>query len=273
MDKLVDHFLGKSNLGIKAKTEAIQSGLFIIVHSHLTTYDYPKLSKKRRISWIIGIILLFIIIYYAWISLPIVTGYSAKLMCTCHYVSGRDKEGIDSSDLGEIPFNLASTTIHPGDSSVTASVLGLANQKTIYRLGLGCTLINNYSEEQIRSQKYNLPPTDAKPDSIAWYNRNQIFDRAPDSVVNLGKLQAALDRIFTEPYADKKQRTRAAIILHNDKIIAERYAPGFDTTSIFYGWSMAKSVTSALIGILVSKGRLDIDEPAPVPEWLKQLSL
>ncbi len=32
-------------------------------------------------------------------------------------------------------------------------------------------------------------------------------------------------------------------------------------------YSMAKSVTSAMIGILVRDGRLDIDEPAAVPEW------
>lgn len=36
---------------------------------------------------------------------------------------------------------------------------------------------------------------------------------------------------------------------------------------MFLGWSMAKSITSALIGILVKEGRVNIKQPAPVAEW------
>ena len=49
--------------------------------------------------------------------------------------------------------------------------------------------------------------------------------------------------------------------------LAERYAPGYSAQSRFAGWSMSKSVTSALIGVLVSQGRLALGSPAPVPEW------
>jgi CubicO group peptidase (beta-lactamase class C family) len=224
-------------------------------------------KKRRRILSIIGLILLLIIVYYAWISLPIISGYSAKLMCTCAYVSGRDKEDIDSTDLGEIPFNLAPTTLHAEDSSVTASVLGLARQKAIYRSGLGCTLVNEHSEKEIRGQKFNLPQPGVSADTVAWPMGNRIFDATRDSTINFEKLRAAVDKVFTEPYPEKKQRTRAVVVVYDGRVVAEKYAAGFDSSSIFYGWSMAKSFTSALIGILVKQGKLDIDKPAPVPEW------
>ena len=50
-------------------------------------------------------------------------------------------------------------------------------------------------------------------------------------------------------------------------MLAERYAPGYSAQSRFIGWSMSKSVMSALVGILVSQGRLTLEAPAPVPEW------
>ena len=33
------------------------------------------------------------------------------------------------------------------------------------------------------------------------------------------------------------------------------------------GWSMAKSVTDAVMGVMVQKGMIDIRRTAPVPEW------
>ena len=61
--------------------------------------------------------------------------------------------------------------------------------------------------------------------------------------------------------------TLAELVLHRGEIVHEEYAPtaGPDTTLI--SWSTAKSVTQALVGIAVRDGLLDLDAPAPVPEW------
>jgi CubicO group peptidase (beta-lactamase class C family) len=57
------------------------------------------------------------------------------------------------------------------------------------------------------------------------------------------------------------------LVLRDGQVIAERYAPGFGPDSKLISWSMAKSITSVLIGILVADGRLVLDDPAPVPAW------
>jgi CubicO group peptidase (beta-lactamase class C family) len=51
------------------------------------------------------------------------------------------------------------------------------------------------------------------------------------------------------------------------KPIAERYAPGYDRQTRFISWSMAKSITGVLIGMLVSDGRLRLDDSVPIPLW------
>ena len=61
--------------------------------------------------------------------------------------------------------------------------------------------------------------------------------------------------------------TRALLVLRDGKVIYERYGPGFNADSKLISWSMAKSITAALIGFLVADGRLALDAPAPVAAW------
>lgn len=76
--------------------------------------------------------------------------------------------------------------------------------------------------------------------------------------------ETALDRLF----GDKAMgETRAIVVLQGGKPVIERYAPGYGPDNRFISWSMAKSVTSTLLGQLVAAGKLDLDAPAPVPAW------
>ena len=61
--------------------------------------------------------------------------------------------------------------------------------------------------------------------------------------------------------------TRAVLVLKDGKIAAERYGDGYDADTRFISWSMAKTITSVLVGMLIADGRLSLDEPAPVKEW------
>lgn len=225
---------------------------------------------KRFILRLLLIVILIALgwgIRYAWVSFPIISGYNAKQMCTCVFVLGREAKDIDTSDLGELPLSIATNKVNYKDSSVTSSVWGTASKKAIYRRGIGCTLINDMSEKQLRSQSFVIPVASVQnTDSIAWPNGDKVVDTLPYAITK-NKLQAAVDGAFKEPYPGKKQRTRAVIILYNGQLVAEKYAPGFTKDTKMYGWSMAKSITAALIGTLVQQGKLNINKTAPVTEW------
>jgi CubicO group peptidase (beta-lactamase class C family) len=69
-------------------------------------------------------------------------------------------------------------------------------------------------------------------------------------------LERALDDAFAEVEADTLRQTRAVAVVYEGQLIAERYAPGFGPDMPLLGWSMSKSVTNALVGVLVHQGRL-----------------
>lgn len=78
------------------------------------------------------------------------------------------------------------------------------------------------------------------------------------------RLARAVDALFAD---DDAGETRALVVYSAGRIVAERYAPGYDRSSRLLGWSMGKSVTGILIGLLVADGRLRLDESVPVPTW------
>lgn len=79
-------------------------------------------------------------------------------------------------------------------------------------------------------------------------------------------------RALTDPFFDPEQEpatgeTRALLILRDGKIVAERYAPGYGPNTRMLGWSVSKTITALLVGIMVGDGRLALDDPAPVAAW------
>lgn len=216
----------------------------------------------KRIFLFVLVIALGYGIYYCWFSFPIISGYSAKNACSCAFIQGRTKESINKEELGSFPLSLGSIEINYKDSSVTGTVLGMARRKAIYRGGLGCTLVNDVSEDVLRSQRFTGPVINKVSDTI-W----NASGNADSLSINKTKLDEAISLLFQEQYNNKPLLTKAVLVVYKNKIIAEKYGAGYDQNSMFLGWSMAKSVTAALVGILSKQGKLSPEQPAPVDIW------
>jgi CubicO group peptidase (beta-lactamase class C family) len=67
--------------------------------------------------------------------------------------------------------------------------------------------------------------------------------------------------------AQSQYNTRAIVVAYDGKIIGERYARGWTKDTPQIGWSEGKSLTAALVGILVRQRQVSVDEFAPVKEW------
>jgi CubicO group peptidase (beta-lactamase class C family) len=91
-----------------------------------------------------------------------------------------------------------------------------------------------------------------------------VYRVASDAVVGEAALRAAIDPLFED---GDMGETRALLVMRDGEIVAERYAPGFGPDTKLLAWSMAKSVTAVLVGLMVADGRLALDAPVPVAAW------
>jgi CubicO group peptidase (beta-lactamase class C family) len=224
---------------------------------------------RKRILLRLGILFLVLFFAFMWLVnsvFPAISGYAAKNMCSAIYLQHRNPEDVIREDLSDFPKSMARFRFDQEDSSVTASVWNVAQRKAIYRPGLGATLVNEFPETEIRKQVFMLPQKPAlDTDTIPWPAGDHIADTMP---ANIDKAQ--LDRGINIAYQDNPENplfTRAVLVVYRGQIIGERYGKGFDRQTVNLGWSMSKSLTSAMISILVKEGKLQVDAPAPIPEW------
>jgi CubicO group peptidase (beta-lactamase class C family) len=82
--------------------------------------------------------------------------------------------------------------------------------------------------------------------------------------VDREKLAKAVDALFSREGIGE---TRAVLVLHAGDVAAERYGEGYGPTTRFVGWSMSKTVTGVLMGMMVADGRLRLDDSPPIPNW------
>jgi CubicO group peptidase (beta-lactamase class C family) len=68
-------------------------------------------------------------------------------------------------------------------------------------------------------------------------------------------------------FASPAGMTAAVVVTWRGRIIAERYAGGISARTRLESWSMGKSVTAALMGVLIHQGVYDLWQSAPIPEW------
>src|SRR5437667_10696347 len=81
--------------------------------------------------------------------------------------------------------------------------------------------------------------------------------------IDQGKLKAALDAAF-EPAASM---TAAFVATWKGRLIGERYGEGINAKTPLESWSMGKSLTASLMGVLIKQAAYDLSQPAPIPAW------
>ena len=118
------------------------------------------------------------------------------------------------------------------------------------------------SLEPLPTELAPLPPHPAGRSwpTLAWATGPQLSGD-PD------RLEDLIEAVFrVNPNTDLGE-SLALVVVQGGRIVAERYGPATTARTPLTSWSIAKSITHLAIGLAVGDGLIDIDAPAPVPEW------
>ena len=179
------------------------------------------------------------------------TGYAAHNACAVTHVAGRTNPEADLPSNPLVPVLNTSVT----EAGAQTTVLSLlARQSAWFTPGFGCT---------VAGQAATLPPatpvsSDANPYATAAVPTHSAA------------VQAALDEAFGADLDEAGRTalgTRGIVVLKDGELVAEQYAAGFDAATPQLGWSMTKSLTNLLVGRLVAKGEVSLDDDHLRPEW------
>lgn len=208
----------------------------------------------------------FIIAVAAYLNYPkldLISGFAAKSVASNHFADGRSLQMIEEGDNDIALVDLAANSIDEKTRSATATVFGLKARKAVWRDGLGSVLVDaGYDPDTVPEvPKRALAPTNLPFPYGDLPQKDTLF-----SNIDYKKLKDAVADAFDKG-TEKQKRTRSLLVVYKDQIVAEKYATGFSHKSKILGWSMTKSITGTLFGILEYQKRIALDAPAPVPEW------
>ena len=216
---------------------------------------------KKSLKYIVLLVILGLIyvVYNQYPRLNIISGYSAKNMSSSVFVAGREADFTDATDNNFSPIRIAEDVVDKEEKVVVSSVYGFMKRKAMYREGLGSVLVTGDFDE---NQPFLVPKRSKIATNLPFPYGEAVQKDTLFSTIDYNALSEAVNGTF-----DSIKKTRAVLVIYKDQIIAEKYAEGFDKNSKILGWSMTKSITSTIYGILQKQGKLNINDKAPIDTW------
>jgi len=209
---------------------------------------------KTLFGWALCLPVLVVValIFALWASPPelirVGAGYTAKIVCSNVFLAGRDPAGVLATDVqapGHPLLKLMRVEVDRERGVVRAGLLGIIGRGlAVARPKVGCAVVPD--GRQYGATLGRVPPP--------------VPRDSPHAADESGAVPALQETIADDALAGRGMR--AIVVVQDGRVVAERYGGGFDATVPQLGWSMTKSVTAGLIGVLVKDGRLTLDQSA-----------
>ncbi len=191
----------------------------------------------------------------------------AKIMCSAVFITGLDPD-FAAENVGYF------TSPYGERAKVGKPVIDRVNKAVHITLPNGVTRTAKYLGDQgcvtlpVGKNSVNFAPVKLKsrlpdPSTQLWPMGDALPKDPPPSELDASKVKQAVDAAF-EPTAGM---TAAFVVTWRGRLIAERYGEGITAHTPLESWSMGKSLTATLMGILIKQGVYDLWQPAPIPEW------
>jgi CubicO group peptidase (beta-lactamase class C family) len=190
----------------------------------------------------------------------------AKIVCSAVFISGRDPEEARKNSayfLMTEPVRQKPLTVDVDRQAKRVRVTIEGNTRTAALYGDQGCVIHPVGEDGVHFTpvpvKTTLPDAATQP----WPMGDAPSKEGWPAGLDKAKVQAAVDLAFADP----EGLTAAMVVVHKGQVVGERYMAGITKDTQLESWSMGKSLTATLVGLVVKDGAFTLDDPAPVPDW------
>ena len=194
------------------------------------------------------------------------TAGTAKILCSALFVSNRDsadaRDHVTSYFLGPKVASVTKFEIDRNRKLVRLTVADRLTREAKLYGDQGC-VIHQPGRDSVFFTPVRVTTTLPDANTTPWPMGDVLPTTPLPAGIDTAKLRQAVDAAFASP----EGYTQAFVVVHDGRIVAERYAHGADKDTQLESWSMGKSIAGTWIGMLIHQGVLKLEEPAPVPEW------
>ena len=190
----------------------------------------------------------------------------AKVLCSAVFITGLDPaDAAENIGYFTSPYDQRAAVIDTVVDFETQSVrltLPSGVVRSAKRYGSQGCVAHSVGEESVHFRPSVITPNLPDPAATPWPMGDVLSDEPLPSAVDAAKVAEAV-----EVAMDPAGMTLGFVVTYDGRIIGESYGDGVDKHTPLESWSMGKSLTGTLMGVLVQQGVYDLWQPAPVPEW------
>ena len=193
-------------------------------------------------------------------------GY-AKVMCTAVFMTGLAPD-FAAENVGyftaphEVRTELSKPVIDRTNKAVHITLPNGITRTAKYLGSQGCVTLP-LGEDTVHFTPVVVKSKLPDADTMSWPMGDVLPNEPLPGEIDAAKLKAAVDAAF-EP---SEALTAAFVVTWKGHLIAERYGDGIGVRTPLEGWSMGKSITATLFGVLLDRGAYHLAQAAPIPEW------
>lgn len=191
---------------------------------------------------------------------------TAKILCSAVFVSNRDSAEalahVTPYFLGNKVDSITTFEIDRRRKLVRLTVANRITREAKQYGDQGC-IVHQPGRDTVFFRPVRVTSSLPNAATTPWPMGDVLPTTPPPSTIDTAKIRAAVDAAFANPLG----YTAAFVVVHNGRIVAERYGAGANRDMQLESWSAGKSIVGTLIGLLVQQGALKLEDPAPIPEW------
>ena len=191
----------------------------------------------------------------------------AKTLCSAVFVTGLDADfAADNVGFFSAPYeqraHVTSVEVDRDQRQVHLTLPNGVVRTAKFNGDHGCVTLP-IGADDVFFDPVDITSALPDPSTQPW----PMGDVLPEGPLPMGVDAEKVAQAVAAAFEPAEGLTAAFVVTHKGRIIGERYGDGITMHTPLESWSMGKSLTATLMGVLIEQGVYDLWQPAPVPEW------